>query len=205
MKYKLFGIGAAVLLLTITISPVISAEEPLAEEISNAITDACAQYTGEINAVNQYINDYMVQNGGIDEYFEFTPEQQITFNIILEEIAQVYEEYEQDIGENNLDIDGLDQFWYFQADTFTVFRNLCVTFDGPFVPAGYLYFIFGPYWNLALFAAMAVRMQGKYHGSSPLIDIAIYNLWDEISPLWIHTYWYVLFPPILKYGEWGYQ
>jgi hypothetical protein len=77
-KFKLFGIGAAVLLITLAFMPCINAEQQTVEQVLES-------YEDEIEDIQDYVDDYIDANGGIDEDFELTSGLQDTLDEIVDD------------------------------------------------------------------------------------------------------------------------
>lgn len=90
-KIKLFGAGAAILLILVSIGPaIVSAEDPTPGIIPYA--DLASQYQSDLDALERYIDEWYLTHGTI-EGIQFTSEQQQFLNTFTEEAQQTYAQY----------------------------------------------------------------------------------------------------------------
>lgn len=114
MKYKIFGIGAVVLLLLFSMSPAVYAEARSSyyDDIWLILDD----YEDEIEELNDYL-DWAISQGLVDHNFELPSYYQEIFDMIWDDIEEEvdFEEWQQSLnlrgGVNSIDADWFIQFF----------------------------------------------------------------------------------------------
>ncbi len=90
---KIFGIGATILILTLSISPVVYADPTsVFQKVWSDCEDILLAYNSTIEELNEYIEDYIDTYGELNHTFAFTPELQADLNNIFDELNDILEE-----------------------------------------------------------------------------------------------------------------
>jgi len=105
-KIKIFGIGAAILLLTLSLSPVLTAdtEERVPPELSSQLQDFADEYSEEFDEIKNFLEENVTEEVLIpDEIIE-------VIELTLPDLEVIVKEYLQNQSQQP-EYDGLNAYW----------------------------------------------------------------------------------------------